>query len=454
MSEKRFMRLGAFIHGLGHHIASWRHPRSNAHLTHSFQAYADMARTAERGGFDMIFLPDNLSVREKNPEALRHVSDYIVQFEPLSLLCALAAVTKNIGLVATASTSYNEPYHLARRLASLDILSDGRAGWNLVTSTTDAEAQNFGRDAHLDHAERYERAEEFIDVAMGLWDSWDEGAFPRDPESGVYCDPDKLHLLNHVGKHFKVRGPLNVERSPQHYPVIAQAGSSGPGLRLASRVADLVYTMQSDMKQGQKFYEELKSLVVAEGRKPSDVAILPGVVPVVGRTEAEAKERFDELQELVDPVVGISQLSAMFPGFDFSGYDIDGPLPDIPEGNGIQSRQRMLTEMARKENLSIRELYLRITAGRSHWVLIGTPEQIVDQLEERFTGLAADGFNIMPFTQPGGLEDFVDLVVPELRRRGLVPDEYAKGTLREKLGLPGPAGPGMVSETEPARVHA
>lgn len=400
-----------------------------------------MAQTAERGGFDMIFLPDNLSVREKDPEALRHVSDYIVQFEPLSLLCALAAVTDKIGLLATASTSYNEPFHMARRLASLDLLSDGRAGWNLVTSTTDSEAQNFGRDAHLDHAERYERANEFVDVCMGLWDSWDEGAFPRDQESAVYCDPSKLNVLNHKGKHFQVRGPLNVERTPQHYPMIAQAGSSGPGLDLAARVADLVYTMQTDLKTGQEFYKKLKAIVASKGRDPDDVAILPGVVPIVGATEAEAQARFNELQDLVDPVVGLSQLSAMFPGFDFSAYDIDDPLPEIPEGNGIKSRQDLLKKMARDENLSIKQLYLRIAGGRSHLMLIGSPEQIVDQLEERFLGRAADGFNIMPFTQPGGLTDFVDMVVPELRRRGLVEDTYGAGTLRERLGAKGPTRP-------------
>jgi FMN-dependent oxidoreductase (nitrilotriacetate monooxygenase family) len=430
------MRLGAFIHGVGHHIASWRHPESNPALVRSFQAYAEMARTAERGCFDMIFLPDNLSVREGNPEALKRVSDYIVQFEPLSLLCALAAVTENIGLVATASTSYNEPYHLARRFASLDILSNGRAGWNLVTSTTDAEAHNFGRDAHLDHTERYERAEEFIDVAMGLWDSWGEDAFVRDQKSGIYCDPSKMTVLNHSGKHFKVRGPLNVERSPQRYPVIAQAGSSGEGMKLAARIADLVYTMQSNFKAGQKSYAEIKAHAVQAGRKASDVLVLPGVVPVVGRTDKEAHDKFNELQNLVDPVVGMSQLSAMFPGFDFSGYDLDGPLPEIPKGNAIQSRQDLLVDMARKENLSIRQLYLRIAGGRSHWVVIGSPKTIADQLEERFSGMAADGFNIMPFTQPGGLTDFVDLVVPELRSRGLVNDRYATGTLREKLGLP------------------
>ena len=437
-NSKRVMRLGAFLHGMGHHIASWRHPRADAHLVHSLDGYIRMAQTAERGGFDMIFLPDNLSVRESNREALRHVSDYIVQFEPLSLLCALAAVTKHIGLVATASTSYNEPYHLARRLASLDILSNGRAGWNLVTSTTDAEARNFGRDTHLLHEERYERANEFAEVIMGLWDSTEDDAFPRNTATGEYCDPDKLHVLNHHGKHFQVQGPLNMERSPQGYPVIAQAGSSGPGMDLAARYADLVYTMQSDVKSGQALYAGMKERARAMGRRDEDLVVLPGVVPVVGRTDAEAHERFQELQDLVDPVVGLSQLSAMFPGFDFSGCDIDGPLPEIPPGNGIQSRQNLLVDMARRENLTIRQLYLRIAGGRSHWVLVGTPEHIVDQLAERFHAYAADGYNIMPFTQPGGLEDFVDLVVPELRRRGLVPQNYAEGTLRDKLGLPRP----------------
>ncbi|MFC7396838.1 LLM class flavin-dependent oxidoreductase [Chelatococcus sp. GCM10030263] len=439
--QNRVMRLGAFFHGIGHHIASWRHPSADPHLVTSLAGYVDMARTAERGGFDMIFLPDNLSVRESNLEALKHVSDYIVQFEPLSLLCALAPMTQNIGLLATASTSYNEPYHLARRLASLDFLSAGRAGWNLVTSTTDAEARNFGRDTHFLHAERYDRADEFAKVIMGLWDSWEDDAFPRNAASGLYCDTSKLHVLDHQGKHFQVRGPLNIERPPQGYPVIAQAGSSTTGMDLAARVADLIYTMQTSLKSGQEFYTEMKRQVRAAGRHESDLLIMPGVVPVVGRTDSEAQEKFEELQELVDPVVGLSQLSAMFPGFDFSSFDVDGPLPDIPEGNGIQSRQKLLVDMARKDNLSIKQLYLKIAGGRSHWVLIGSPTHIADQLEERFVDYAADGFNIMPFTQPGGLNDFVDLVVPELRKRGLVNAGYAPGTLREKLGLPRPQHP-------------
>lgn len=439
--QNRVMRLGAFFHGVGHHIASWRHPSADPYLVTSLAGYVAMAQTAERGGFDFIFLPDNLSVRESKPEALQRVADYIVQIEPLSLLCALAPMTQNIGLIATASTSYNEPYHLARRLASLDFLSGGRAGWNLVTSTTDAEARNFGRETHLLHADRYERADEFAEVIMGLWNSWEDDAFPRDPATGRYCDPSKRHVLDHYGKHFQVSGPLNIERSPQAYPVIAQAGSSATGMDLAARLADLVYTMQTSLAAGQAFYADMKQQVRAAGRRDGDLLILPGVVPVVGRTDAEAHEKFAELQDLVDPVVGLSQLSAMFPGFDFSPYDIDGPLPDIPEGNGIQSRQKLLVDMARNDNLSIKQLYLRIAGGRSHWVLIGSPEHIVDQLEERFVNLAADGFNIMPFTQPGGFTDFVDLVVPELRKRGLVNPTYAPGTLRDKLGLPRPPHP-------------
>jgi FMN-dependent oxidoreductase (nitrilotriacetate monooxygenase family) len=447
--SQRKMRLGAFFHGMGHHIASWRHASADPRLVTSLSGYIEMAQTAERGGFDMIFLPDNLSVRERNPRALRHVSDYIVQIEPLSLLCALAAVTKNIGLLATASTSYNEPYHLARRLASLDFLSEGRAGWNLVTSTTDAEARNFGRDSHFMHGDRYERANEFAEVIMGLWDSWEDDAFPRDAASGIYCDPTKLHTINHKGKYFQVEGPLNIERPPQGYPIIAQAGASTTGMDLAARVADLVYTMQTGLKSGQDFYADMKAQVRAAGRRDCDMLILPGVVPVVGKTDAEAHEKFQELQDLVDPVVGLSQLSAMFPGFDFSPYDVDGPLPEIPEGNGIQSRQKVLVEMARREDLTIRQLYLKIAGGRSHWVLIGTPEHIADQLEDRFNNFAADGFNIMPFTQPGGLNDFVEMVVPELRKRDLVDREYRPGTLREKLGLPRPAHPASRNSNEP-----
>ena len=437
----RHMKLGAFLHGIGHHVAGWRHPTSHPGLLVDFAAYAALARTAERGRFDLIFFADNLSVRETKPGPLRHVADYIVQFEPISLLSALSVVTSRIGLVATASTSYNEPYHVARVFASLDHLSRGRAGWNQVTSTTDAEARNFGREAHFEHGDRYARAAEFGEVVRGLWDSWEDDAFPRDQASGNYCDPEKLHVLGHQGDSFRVRGPLNVARPPQGHPVIAQAGASEPGRELAARTADLVYTMQESLAAGQAFYADVKGRLARYGRSPDSLLIMPGVLPVVGRTEAEARGKFDELQALVDPVVGLSQLSAMFPGVDLSGCPLDGPLPEMPTTNAGRSRQEALVRQARDEKLTIRDLYLRVAGARSHWMLIGTPERIADELEDRFIRRAADGYNIMPATLPGGLDDFVELVIPELQRRGVFRTKYEGATLRENLGLRRPPHP-------------
>lgn len=440
------MRLGAFFHGIGHHVAGWRHPSSNPQMMSDVGVYQEMAATAERGCFDVIFLPDNLAVRTEDPETLSRVTDYIVQFEPITLLSALAMTTRHIGLIATGSTSYNEPYHLARKFASLDHLSKGRAGWNLVTSTNDREARNFGRDSHYLHAERYARAEEFFEVARGLWDSWEDDAFPRDQAGGVYCDPSKLHVLEHEGAHFRVRGPLNLMRPPQGYPVIAQAGASEAGRDLAARTADLVYSIQWSLEAGQEFYADMKGRLEAYGRRPEDLKIMPGVFPVVGRTAAEAKERYEELQALVDPVIGLSQLGAMFPGVDFSGCDLDGPLPELPETNAIKSRQDALVAMAKRDNMTIRQLYLYVAGARSHWIVVGSPEEIADQLEERFVKNAADGFNVMPPTMPGGFTDFVDLVVPELQRRGLFRTEYEGTTLRENLGLRRPAHPAVAAK--------
>ena len=441
----RKMRLGAFLHGVGHHVAGWRHQSSRPDLLVNVRHYLDMARTAERGRFDLIFFADNLSVRERDPAPLRHIADYIVQFEPIGLLSALSVVTERIGLISTASTSYNEPYHVARKFASLDHLSNGRAGWNLVTSTTEAEAHNFGRDSHFSHGDRYARAAEFAEVVRGLWDSWEDDAFPRDQREGIYCDPDKLHVLNHKGVHFRVRGPLNVARPPQGHPVIAQAGASPPGRDLAARTADLIYSMQWSLEAGQEFYADMKARAERYGRAPDDVKIMPGMLPVVGRTEAEAQEKFEQMQSLVDPVVGISQLSAMFGGIDLSNCPIDGPLPDLPETNASKTRQDILVDMAKRENLTIRQLYLRVAGARSHWMVVGSPQHVADQLEHRFNNGAADGYNVMPATLPGGLDDFVQLVIPELQRRGLFRREYEGHTLRENLGLPRPAHPATMT---------
>ncbi len=438
MSTKKQLRLGAFLPGTGHHVAAWRHPNAQADGGLNFQHYRQLAQTAERGKFDMIFLADGVAVRQRGEgkEALSRTS--VVHFEPLTLLSALSAVTEHIGLTATVSTTYNEPYHLARKFASLDYLSGGRAGWNLVTSASEAEAKNFNREKHMEHTLRYERAQEFVDVVKALWDSWEDDAFLRDKESGVYFDPDKLHIPNHKGEHFSVRGPLNVARPPQGYPVIIQAGSSEDGKNLAAKTAEVIFTAQQTLQEAQAFYTDVKGRLVKYGRSPDSLKIMPGVFPVIGKTEQEAADKFAQLQELIDPQVGLGLLSTMIGGFDLSGYPVDGPLPDLPETNGGKSRQKLLTELAHRENLTIRQLYLSIAGARGHKQIFGTPEQIADFLEDWFVNGGADGFNIMPPYLPGGLDDFVNLVIPELQRRGLFRTEYEGRTLRENLGLPRP----------------
>jgi alkanesulfonate monooxygenase len=396
-------------------------------------------QTAERAKFDMMFLADGVAVRRgQEPEALSR-SGQIVHFEPLTLLSALSAVTERIGLVATASTTYNEPFHIARKFASLDYLSGGRAGWNVVTSATEAEAKNFNRDKHMEHDLRYERAHEFLQVVTGLWDSWDDDAFLRDKESGVYFDIDKLHVLNHKGKHFSVRGPLNVARPPQGYPVLIQAGASQAGREFAAETAEVIFTAQQTLAEAQAFYADIKGKLAAYGRSPEHLKIMPGVFPVIGRTEEEAKEKYDQLQGLIHPKVGLALLSGLVGGVDLSDYPLDGPLPELPETNANKSRLQLVSDLAGRENLTIRELYLAVAGARGHWTIWGTPEQIADQLEDWFVNDAADGFNIMPPYLPGGLDEFVESVLPVLRQRGLFRTEYEGRTLRENLGLPRPS---------------
>jgi alkanesulfonate monooxygenase len=436
--QPRRMKLGAFLHPTGHHVAAWRHPRAQADGGVNFLHYAELARTAERGRFDMLFLADSAAVWEASPEALSR-SPRSDHFEPLTLLSALAAVTARIGLVATVTTTYNEPFHVARKFASLDLLSGGRSGWNLVTSSNQAEAYNFSRDAHLAHAARYDRAREFAQVVLGLWDSWGDDAFVRDKASGRYFEPDKLNILDHNGRHFRVKGPLNVARSPQGRPVLVQAGSSEPGKDLAAETAEVIFTAHQTLADAMAFYADVKGRLDRYGRDPDHLKVMPGVFPVVGRTEQEAEDKFGELQELIHPEVGLSLLSGMLGGVDLSGYPVDGPLPDLPETNGGKSRQDLLVRLAHREGLTIRQLYLRIAGARGHRQIRGTPQTIADELEAWFRGGAADGFNIMPPMLPGSLDDFVGLVIPELQRRGLFRTEYEGRTLRENLGLPRPA---------------
>ncbi|MDD2546014.1 MAG: LLM class flavin-dependent oxidoreductase [Burkholderiaceae bacterium] len=434
-----FLRFGAFLYPTGHHLAAWRHPDAIPGAGLQIQHYRALAQVAEAARFDLIFLADGVGTRGNDPEVLsRTAHSYVSQFEPLTLLSALSSVTQHIGLVGTASTSFNEPFHIARKFASLDHLSGGRSGWNLVTSSSEHEARNFNRDAHFSHADRYERAGEFADVVLGLWDSWDTDAFAWDKATGRVFDPAKRHVLNHHGPHFQVQGPLNVARSPQGRPVVVQAGSSDAGKDLAARTAEVVFTAQQTLQEAVDFYADLKGRVQAQGRDPDSLLIMPGVFPVVGRSESEAQEKFDQLQSLIDPVLGLSLISGLTGGMDLSGYDLDGPIPERPVTNASKSRQELTLQLARRENLTLRQLYLRVAGARGHWQLVGTPTQIADQLEERFVHRGADGFNVMAPVMPTGLTDFAELVLPELRRRGLARTEYDGTTLRANLGLARP----------------
>ncbi len=419
------LRLGAFLYPAGHHIAAWRHPDAQADAGVNFRHYVRLAQAAEAAKFDLVFLADGVGTRGDNLDFLsRTAHSYIAQFEPITLLSALAAVTERIGLVGTASTSFNEPYHIPRKFASLDHISGGRAGWNLVTSSNEHEAKNFNRDRHFDHAERYERATEFAEVVNRLWDSWEDDAFLRDKEQGRFFDPAKRHVLDHKGRFFQVKGPLNVARSPQGQPVVVQAGSSEAGRALVQDAID--------------FYADVKGRLEQHGRHPDDLKIMPGVMPIVGRSESEAREKFEHLQSLIDPAVGLALVSGLTGGFDLSAYRLDGPIPELPETNASKSRQLLTLELARRENLTIRQLYLRVAGARGHWQVVGSPVQIADQLEERFANYGADGYNIMPAVLPGSLTDFIELVLPELRRRGLFRTEYEGRTLRANLDLARP----------------
>jgi FMN-dependent oxidoreductase (nitrilotriacetate monooxygenase family) len=439
MQRRTTMSLGAFVHETGQHVAGWRHPGAHTEAGVNFAQIADAARTAERGLFDLFFLADSSAVSLTGTSDAQQRMGKVVKFEPVTVLSALAAVTTRIGLVATASSTYADPYLLARQFASLDQISAGRAGWNLVTSNNEAEALNHSRAAHLAHADRYDRAVEFAEVVQGLWDSWDEDAFHRDPESGVFFDPAKMHPLNHVGRYFSVRGPLNVARSPQGRPVLVQAGASDTGRDVAARLAEVVFTAQTTFEQAQEFYSDVMARLTRFGRTPAEVCVLPGLYPVVARTQTEAEDKFAALQALIEPSVGLAVLEHTIGVKGLSAYDLDGPVPDMGETNGPRSRQALLLAAARRDKLTLRQLCQLNAGPRGHVLICGTPRQVADLMEQWFTGGAADGFNVMPAWLPGSLTDFVDLVVPELQRRGLYRTAYDGTTLREHLRLPKPA---------------
>ena len=431
---RRQIHLNAFLMTVGHHESAWRFPESDPLGAWDVKHYAHLARVAERGTFDSIFFGDGPALQ--GDVRYRPVG----RLDPTVLLPALAAVTERIGLVATASTTYNEPYNLARRFASLDHISGGRAGWNIVTTAGRDAAQNFGLDDVPEHRHRYERATEFVEVCRALWDSWEDDFLIGDKDGGRFADADKIHTIDHEGRFFRVRGPLNVPPSPQGQPLLVQAGSSEDGREFAARHAEAVFTAQQTLEDGQAFYADLKRRVASYGRDPEQVKILPGIVPVIGGTQAEAQAREAELARLQVPEYGLRQLASLI-GVELDENDLDHPLPelgDVRHVQGHQSRFTVVTELARREKLTVRQLLVRLGGGRGHRTFTGTPEQIADTLEEWFAAGAADGFNVMPPLLPSGLEAFVEHVVPLLRRRGLFRSEYAGSTLREHYGLARP----------------
>ncbi|WP_164882474.1 LLM class flavin-dependent oxidoreductase [Paenirhodobacter populi] len=432
---KRMMKIGINMVQNGAHNSGWRHPDADPDIANDFEGYARIIKMAEDAKIHFMFLADGAAVRipHRDAEELSY-HGHIDRFEPLTLLSALAAVTSKIGLICTASTTYNEPYTLARKYASLDHISHGRAGWNLVTGWSEDEAQNFNRDTLMEHAQRYERANEFVDVVTGLWDSFDDDAFIADKETGQYFRPEGMHVLNHKGEFYKVRGPLNLRRSPQGHPVIAQAGSSGPGRELGARVADIIYTGQKDLKLAQEFYADMKARVAAAGRDPAKVLVMPGMMPVIGATEAEAEARMAELKSLVHPQVGMQLISKTFG--DLSHLDPDDlvPLP-LPESNGVKSARDQWERRLREKPMTVRQVYEEISISSGHCVVSGTVETIADHMQTWFENGACDGWNLMEPYFPGGAEDFITKLIPELKRRGLFHTEYEGKTLRESLGL-------------------
>ncbi len=431
---KRQMNLNVFLMNAGHHEAAWRHPETEPHHITDIRYFQRLAQIAEEAKFDSLFLADGLAISQN----IKHGA--FVGLEPFTLLSALAAVTDHIGLIGTVSTTYNEPFHVARKFASLDHISKGRAGWNIVTSGSEIEANNFNRDSHLEHSKRYERAKEFLQVTTSLWDSWEDDAIVINRSSGAFADNDKVREINHVGETFKVRGPLNIPRSPQGYPVLVQAGSSEDGKEFAAEYAEAIFTAQQTLAEAQQFYSDVKGRLAKYGRRPEQLKILPGICAVIGHTESEAKEKELELNELTVPEYGLNQLSNMLK-VDLFSYPLDGPLPELPsleDINGNKSRFQLVADLAKRDKLTIRQLIHRLAGGRGHRTFAGTAIQVADQLEEWFTNGASDGFNVMPPYLPGGLEEFAQQVIPELQRRGLFRTEYSGSTLRGHFGLSRP----------------
>ncbi|MFI1993892.1 LLM class flavin-dependent oxidoreductase [Actinoplanes sp. NPDC020271] len=432
----RDLHLNAFLMSVGHHEAAWRLPETDPYADLDVEHFKNLARIAERGKLDSVFLADGPALWDqvgRRPSAA---------LEPTVLLTALAGATERIGLIATASTTYNEPYNLARRFASLDVVSGGRAGWNIVTTANIEAARNFNLDHLPAHKERYERAAEFVDVSLKLWDSWDDDAILADKENGVWGDDAKIYPPAHAGQFYQVAGALNVPRSAQGHPVLVQAGSSENGRNFAAKYAEAVFTAHQTLSDAQEFYDDLKRRAAEHGRDPDHIKILPGIVPVIASSEAEAREKDAQLNGLIKPEYALPQLAALL-GVPVSALKLDAQLPDdLPEEQAIQgakSRRTLVVNLGRRENLTVRRIIARLGGGRGHLTFAGTPVQVADQIQNWFENGAADGFNIMPPVLPSSLTDFVDQVVPILQERGLFRTEYTGRTLREHYGLPRPA---------------
>ncbi|MFB5675278.1 LLM class flavin-dependent oxidoreductase [Paenibacillus terreus] len=431
MAKQKQLKLGALLHGVGGGTSMWRHPDARPDASVNFELYKQWIRKAEEGKFDLIFIADGLYITEKS------IPHFLNRFEPLTILSALAAVSKNIGLVGTLSTTYSEPFTVARQFASLDMISGGRAGWNIVTSPLEGSALNYGGKEHPEHDKRYEIATEYLEVTRGLWDSWEDDAFVRDKESGVFFDPEKMHTLNHQGKFFSVKGPLNIARSRQGQPVIFQAGSSEVGKNYASKEADAVFSGHETLEEAAEFYRDVKNRAAAFGRNPEEVLIFPGISPIIGSTPEEAERKYQEIAGLVTIENALNYLGRFFEHHDFSQYPLDEPFPDLGDlgKNSFQSGTDKIKKNAREKGLTLRQVALQAATPRSGF--IGTPEQVADQIQAWFEEEAADGFMITSAI-PTGLEDFVNQVVPILQERGIYRTGYESDTLRGNLGLPVP----------------
>ena len=432
MIEQRKMRLGVFFSGSGGNMASWRHPSAVPDGAVNLEYYQGMTRKAEDSKLDFVFFGDGLYISEKSHP------NFLIRFEPLTLLAALSMVTANIGLAATLSTTYSDPYTVARQFLSIDHLSNGRAGWNIVTSPLEGSAANYGKPEHPEHDTRYRMADEFVEITKGLWDSWEDDAFIRDKESGVFIDPSKMHRLDHQGEFYSVQGPLNISRSKQGSPVLIQAGSSEAGRGFAAKVADAIFTGQANSADAASFYTDIKQRAGEAGRNPDEVLILPGCSPIVGDTPEEAEAKYQEIANLVVIGDALNYLGRYFNDMDFSPYDLDEPFPDLGDfgRNGWESTTDRIKQVAKDENLTLRQMAIRSTTPRHEF--IGTPTQVADTMQHWFENGAADGFMLVPSVLPQGFDDFVDQVLPILKERGLFRTEYEADTLRGNLGLPKP----------------